>query len=199
MSQELREAPLVLVLLDDPPPQPAIAAAQMAKTRANPMVILRVKTAPVYLGWTPGVWAADPRGRIAAILRTRSIAAVLAATGLMAGLLAQGGGASPVAHTAAFSPCDISGKQQDLGASYVTSLKVQGVSCAKGEKVIKAYHQCRHQAGGPAGTCGSTLLGFKCKDGKRTGVPNVQYNATAKCHKVSNASKRVKSRYTQNT
>ena len=44
----------------------------------------------------------------------------------------------------------------------------------------------------------STLLGFKCKDGKRTGVPNVQYNATAKCHKVSNASKRVKSRYTQN-
>ena len=50
-----------------------------------------------------------------------------------------------------------------------------------------------------AGTCGATLLGFKCKDGKRTGVPNVQYNATAKCHKVSNASKRVKSRYTQNT
>jgi len=50
-----------------------------------------------------------------------------------------------------------------------------------------------------AGICGATLLGFKCKDGKRTGVPNVQYNATAKCHKVSNPSKRVKSRYTQNT
>ena len=57
----------------------------------------------------------------------------------------------------------------------------------------------RHQGGGAAGTCGATLLGFKCKDGKRTGVPNVQYNATAKCHKVSNPSKRVKSRYTQNT
>lgn len=103
-----------------------------------------------------------------------------------------------MAHTASFSPCDISGKQQDLGASYVTSLKVQGVSCTKGEKLIKAYHRCRHQAGGPAGTCSATLLGFKCKDGGRTGVPNVQYNATAKCHKVSNASKRVKSRYTQN-
>ena len=120
--------------------------------------------------------------------------------GLLTGLLAQSGRRVPDrAHAASFTPCDISGKQQDLGASYVTSLKVQGVSCAKAEKVIKAYHQCRHQAGGPAGTCGATLLGFKCKDGQRTGVPNVQYNATAKCHKVSNASKRVKSSYTQNT
>jgi hypothetical protein len=80
----------------------------------------------------------------------------------------------------------------------VTSLKVQGVSCTKGEKLITAYHQCRHQNGGPDGMCTDTLLGFKCKDGKRSGVPNVQYNATAKCHKVSNASKRVKSAYTQN-
>jgi hypothetical protein len=119
--------------------------------------------------------------------------------GLLAGLFAQAGGASPIAHAASFSPCDITGKQQDLGASYVTSLKVQGVSCTKGEKVIKAYHQCRHQSGGPAGECNDTVLGFKCKDGKRTGVPNVQYNATAKCHNASNASKRVKSTYTQNT
>jgi hypothetical protein len=124
---------------------------------------------------------------------------VLVAAGLIAAGLAQTGAASPVAHSASFSPCDISGQQQNLGASYVTSLKVQGVSCAKGEKVIKAYHQCRHQAGGPAGNCGSTLSGFKCKDGARDGVPDVQCNATAKCHKVSNASKRIKSRYTQNT
>jgi hypothetical protein len=121
------------------------------------------------------------------------------AAALMSGLLAQVGTASPTAHAASFTPCDISGKQQQLGASYVTSLKVQGVSCTKGEKVIRAYHRCRHQSGGAAGTCGSTPLGFRCKDGKRTGVPNVQYNATAKCHKVSNPSKRVKSRYTQNT
>jgi hypothetical protein len=119
--------------------------------------------------------------------------------GLGTGLLAQSGSASPAAHAASFSRCNISGKQQQLGASYVTSLKVQGVSCAKAQKVIKAYHRCRHQNGGPAGNCGSTLLGFKCKDGKRTGVPNVQYNATAKCHKVKKPSKRLKSRYTQNT
>jgi hypothetical protein len=127
------------------------------------------------------------------------ISGAFVVAGVSAGLLASTGGASPTAHAASFTPCNISGKQQQLGASYVTSLKAQGVSCAKAEKVIKAYHQCRHQAGGAAGTCGATLLGFKCKDGKRTGVPNVQYNATAKCHKVSNASKRVKSRYTQNT
>jgi hypothetical protein len=129
----------------------------------------------------------------------RILTGVILTAGLMAGLLAQTGSASPTAHAASFAPCNISGKQQQLGASYVTSLKVQGVSCAKGEKVIKAYHRCRHENGGAAGTCGATLSGFKCKDGKRTGVPNVQYNATAKCHKVSNASKRVKSRYTQNT
>jgi hypothetical protein len=128
----------------------------------------------------------------------KSLTGALALAGLTIALLVPSGSASPIAHQASFSPCDISGQQQSLGASYVTSLKVQGVSCAKGEKVIRAYHQCRHQSGGPAGTCGATLLGFKCKDGKRTGVPNVQYNATAKCHKASNASKRVKSRYTQN-
>jgi hypothetical protein len=97
-----------------------------------------------------------------------------------------------------------SGPDENFGcrgrvARRVTSLKVQRVSCAKGEKVIKAYHRCRHLNGGPAGTCGSTLLGFKCKDGKRTRVPNVQYNAAAKCRNGSNPSKRVKSRYTQNT
>lgn len=118
---------------------------------------------------------------------------------LAVGLLAQSSGASPVAHESSFSACNINGKQRQLGASYVTSLKVQGVPCAKAEKVIRAYHQCRHRNGGPAGNCSGTVIGFKCKDGKRTGVPNVQYNATAKCRKTSNPSKRVKSRYTQNT
>ena len=129
----------------------------------------------------------------------RVISGTVLAAGLAVGLFAQTGAAAPTERVAGFTPCNISGKQRQLGASYVTSLKVQGVSCAKAEKVVKAYHRCRHQNGGPAGSCGSTLLGFKCKDGKRTGVPNVQYNATAKCHKASNPSKRVKSRYTQNT
>lgn len=129
----------------------------------------------------------------------RSIAATIAAAILLAVAFAQSGGASPVARAASFSACDISGQQQDLGASYVTWLKVQGVSCTKAEKVIRAYHRCRHQSGGPAGNCTDTILGFSCKDGKRTGVPNVQYDATAKCRKASNPAKRIKSTYTQNT
>ena len=99
---------------------------------------------------------------------------------------------------AALAVCNIDGKQKSMGASYVTSLKVQGVSCAKAEKVIRAYHQCRKDNGGAAGNCGSAVLGFTCKDGKRVGVPDVQYNATAKCRKLSNDAKRVKSTYTQN-
>jgi hypothetical protein len=129
----------------------------------------------------------------------RALAAATVVGVLLCLWLAGTGSASPTAHTASFSDCDISGKQQSLGASYVTSLKVQGVSCTKGEKVIKAYHQCRHANGGPDGTCSSKVLGFKCKDGTRQGVPDVQYNATAKCHKVTDPDKRIKSTYTQNT
>jgi hypothetical protein len=180
MSQVVSEAVLVVPKESSPPPQPAISATQSA----GRIIVSRTFTgAPVYSS---------------RILR-RSIAGAIVVAGLLAGMFAQAGGASPIAHEASFSPCDINGKQQDLGASYVTSLKVQGVSCAKGEKVIKAYHQCRHQSGGPAGNCGHKVLGFSCKDGGRTGVPNVQYNATAKCRKASNPSKRVKSTYTQNT
>ena len=51
------------------------------------------------------------------------------------GLLAQTSGAVPNAHAASFTPCNISGKQQQLGASYVTSLTVQGVSCAKAPRM----------------------------------------------------------------
>lgn len=108
------------------------------------------------------------------------------------------GAASPSAQSAVgFSACDIDGEQTKLGASYVTSLKVAGVSCAKGQKVIKAYHQCRKQ-NGPAGRCGGSVLGFSCKDGKRSTVPDVQYSTTAKCRKNSNDDKRIKSSYTQN-
>ncbi|MGZ5334918.1 MAG: hypothetical protein ACXWZ6_05675 [Solirubrobacterales bacterium] len=109
---------------------------------------------------------------------------------------AASGSAAPTAGAAvALTSCDISGKERDLGASYVTSLKVASVSCAKGEKTIKAYHACRKAKGG--GVCGNPGKGWSCKEGKRVGVPDVQYSATVKCRK--GASKRVKSRYTQNT
>ena len=129
--------------------------------------------------------------------RTYRGVGALAAVALISAV-AVGTGTASSTQSFAFTACNIDGKQKSMGASYVTSLKVQGVSCAKAEKVIRAYHQCRKENGGAAGNCGSAVLGFKCKDGKRVGVPDVQYNATAKCRKLSNDAKRVKSTYTQN-
>ncbi len=127
----------------------------------------------------------------------KSLGAVLVACAVMlTGVVGLGSGsAAPAARAAVtLTPCDISGKERSLGASYVTSLKVAGVTCAKGEKTIKAYHRCRKAKGG--GVCGNPGKGWNCKEGKRSGVPDVQYSATVKCRK--GASKRVKSRYTQN-
>jgi hypothetical protein len=97
--------------------------------------------------------------------------------------------------TAALSTCDINGKQQNLGASYVTSIEVAKVSCLQAEKVVVAYHGCRQQNGGPGGTCDTAVMGFDCTEGGRQSVPGVQFNATADCRK---GDAEIKSSYTQN-
>jgi hypothetical protein len=125
---------------------------------------------------------------------TRTLAACVA-------VLAVGAAAVPVGASAGEAPaakraaCDISGDERDLGASYVTSLKVKNTSCRKGEKVVKAYHQCRKANGGADGRCNSRVEGFKCEEGDRESTP-AQYNAKVKCEK---GDKKVKSTYTQNT
>ncbi len=106
-----------------------------------------------------------------------------------------GGGSSGSTSTAALSSCDIDGKQQDLGASYVTSIDVAGVSCGQAEKVVATYHHCRIAAGGAGGTCKTPAEGFTCTEGARQSVPGVQYNATADCRK---GDAEIKSTYTQN-
>jgi hypothetical protein len=107
-----------------------------------------------------------------------------------------GGGSSDTTSTAAaLTSCDINGKQQDLGASYVTSIQVAGVSCGQAEKVVVAYHHCRQQNGGAGGTCTTAVQGFDCTEGARQSVPGVQFNATADCRK---GDAEIKSTYTQN-
>jgi hypothetical protein len=108
-----------------------------------------------------------------------------------------GGGSSDSGSTtaAALRSCDINGRQQDLGASYVTSIQVAGVSCGQAEKVVVAYHHCRLQNGGAGGTCKTAVMGFDCTEGARQSVPGVQYNATADCRK---GDAEIKSTYTQN-
>jgi len=96
---------------------------------------------------------------------------------------------------AALSSCDINGRQQELGASYVTSIEVAKVSCGQAEKVVLAYHRCRLASGGAGGTCETAVAGFDCTEGARQSVPGVQYNATADCRK---GDAQIKSTYTQN-
>jgi len=112
-----------------------------------------------------------------------------------AGALAAGSAGADDPGAGKRAACDISGQQTDLGASYVTSLKVKNTSCKKGAKVIKAYHQCRKANGGADGRCHSRVEGYKCEEGDRESTP-AQYNAKVKCKK---GAKKVKSTYTQNT
>ena len=96
---------------------------------------------------------------------------------------------------AALTDCDITGKQQNLGASYVTTIQVAQVSCGQAEKVVAAYHACRNKNGGAGGTCESPVVGFTCTEGPRQEVPGVQFNSTADCKK---GDAEISSSYTQN-
>jgi hypothetical protein len=107
-----------------------------------------------------------------------------------------GGGDSSSTTTAQhLTTCNINGRQQNLGASYVTTIQVAKISCAQAEKVVVAYHHCRNQNGGAGGTCTAAVLGFDCTEGPRQSVPGVQFNADVDCKK---AGAEIKSSYTQN-
>jgi hypothetical protein len=128
----------------------------------------------------------------------KRISIALAATILLAALIgtaAGGAGASSVA-TASSTHCDLTThEQRNLGASYVTSLKVNHVSCKKGKKVVKAFHECRTANGKPQGKCDSKVLGYSCSEHRFDAVPHVQYNSRVTC---SSGDKVVNSTYTQN-
>jgi hypothetical protein len=124
--------------------------------------------------------------------------ALLLAVALTAAAAGCGGGGDDSSGSTAganLSSCNISGQQRNLGASYVTSIEVSGVSCGQAEKVVTAYHQCRQQNGGAGGTCDTAVMGFTCTEGARQSVPGVQFNATADCRK---GDAEIKSSYTQN-
>ena len=123
-----------------------------------------------------------------------SLAVVVAVAGCGGGG-GGGGDTSEKTSTAALTSCDINGKQQDLGASSVTSIEVAGVDCGQAQKVVVAYHHCRQQNGGAGGTCKTAVLGFTCTESPRQEVPGVQFNATADCRK---GGAEIKSSYTQN-
>ena len=129
----------------------------------------------------------------------RKLLGISIATALLAGLIATGataaGGASATASAA--TSCQLSTKdQRHLGASYVTSLKVEGTTCAKGKGVTLAFNNCRTAGGKPQGVCTRKVGNYSCTEKRYDAVPGVQYSSKVTC---TWGTKRVFSTYTQNT
>jgi hypothetical protein len=126
--------------------------------------------------------------------RNLIIAGLAAALLLVAGTSASA--RSSVA-TASATACHLtSSEQRHLGASYVTSVRVRGVSCAAGKHVVKSFHKCRFENGGPNGKCNRRIGHFSCSEHRYDAVKGVQYSSHVTC---SWGGKRVWSTYTQNT
>jgi len=102
--------------------------------------------------------------------------------------------ASPAVARTALTTCSISGKEQKLGPSYVTSLKVTNTTCGAGEALVKAYYKCRKAHGGVKGHCTGRVLGYSCTEKRQTSP--VQFYATVTC---KSGARRVIHSYTQNT
>lgn len=121
---------------------------------------------------------------------------IIAIAGLMLGVVAMlGATAADGGQANASRKCNIDGQQTKLGASYVTGVNAKRVSCGKAKKVVKAFHKCRKRNGGANGKCRSKVKGFKCNEGKRSGVKGVQYSARVSCKR---GGQKVGHKYTQN-
>jgi hypothetical protein len=91
--------------------------------------------------------------------------------------------------------CDLHKDGRKLGTTYVTSLKVEHVSCAKAKRVVKAFNACRKANGGVKGHCVKRVLDYRCSETRGASIPT-QYSARASC---KTGSRVVSFRYTQYT
>jgi hypothetical protein len=121
----------------------------------------------------------------------RSRALLATGLGALLATLAFAGGAPAASSTT----CDLRKDGRKLGTTYVTSLKVQQVSCAKGKSVVKAFNACRRANGGLKGRCEKRVLGYRCTEKRGNSIPT-QYSAKATC---KNATRTVRFDYTQYT
>jgi hypothetical protein len=118
----------------------------------------------------------------------RIIASSCVAAGIAALALAP---AAPAA-----TKCSLKGKEQKLGTTYVTTLKVTGVSCATGQSIVKAFNACRHKKG-KAGHCTTKVKGYTCTEKRPAALKGpISYDADVTC---KNGAKRVVFHYQQNT
>jgi hypothetical protein len=97
---------------------------------------------------------------------------------------------------AAPTTCSVRGKERKLGATYVTALTVRGVSCAAGERVVRAFQRCR-RAKGVRGRCTRRVLRYSCTETRPSDetIPT-QFTGHVTC---TRGSRRVSHVYQQNT
>jgi hypothetical protein len=127
----------------------------------------------------------------------RRLTGIAIATALLAGLIATNALADGPGASASATSCQLSAKEQrGLGASYVTSLKVEGTTCAKGKGVTLAFNNCRTSGGKPQGSCSRKVGHYSCTEKRYDAVPGVQYSSKVTC---TWGAKKVLSTYTQNT
>jgi hypothetical protein len=125
--------------------------------------------------------------RIAAALACALAATAIAA--IPAG--AEAGGAQTAKTNCDLTQSEING---GLEASYVYTLKVDGISCEKGKRLVVKFHECRHANGGADGHCNS-VKGYSCNEKVLDSSP-AQFSAKAKCKK---GSKLFKQTFAENT
>lgn len=114
---------------------------------------------------------------------------MLSRSAILATVLGLGLAAAPAAQA---KSCQVSPSER-FGVTYVTSLTVSGVTCARGKEIVRAFHKCRKARGGIKGRC-PKVLGYSCTE-RRTSNP-AQFSSKATC---TNGTRRVVHTYTQNT
>ena len=124
---------------------------------------------------------------VSSLIRLISLPCLLAALALLV--------AAPSGSAA--TTCKLSLKTSEhLGATYVTNLRVRGVSCAGGRRVVKAFNACR-RAKGVKGRCTRKVLKYSCTDRRPASeqIPT-QFNGHVTCKR---GDRRVTFDYQQNT
>ena len=120
--------------------------------------------------------------------------------GAVLGALSVGGAQSAISSAAqpvaaAASSCNISGKEESLGPTYVTYIGVSGgASCKQAERLVRAFYKCRVKHGGVAGHC-SGVEGFHCSEDRYATIA-VQYDSHVSC---TRGRERIRHDYTQFT
>jgi hypothetical protein len=120
-----------------------------------------------------------------------SILVVFAALGALAMTLA-----AHDAQAASYKKCALSETEQDRAGekpTYNIKLEAMSVSCPTAKKVMKAFHRCRSMSGY---RCTSKVLSRWTCTGTKGASTKLQFTGDFTCKA---GSRRVKSRYVQNT